>query len=79
MKLVRQVLQETSFIKKKRITVFLIFLYGLTIFSQNVVTIFSFICKKRFYCFPKVLAFSYIFNIEVNKMTCFYYSKRSEQ
>ena len=49
----------------------LIFPYGLVILSQNTVitvfcfsfTVFSFICEKRFYSFPKTLVFSYIFNI----------------
>ena len=34
------------------------------------ITVFSFICEKKFF-FPKTLVFSYIFNIEVTKMTCF--------
>ena len=35
-----------------------------------------FIYVKRFYCLPKTVVFSYIFNIEVIKMTCFgFYQK----
>ena len=37
---------------------FIMFLYGLIIFSlNNVITVISFIYEKKFYCLPKTLVF----------------------